>query len=339
MTPPRTATTCRSSRAAAAAAHRRGGRHCGAGSASRSSSPSRARRQRRAQDGLGRRAGCGAGLPVRDAGGRRRAGRRQPRDLHLELRPDRPASHRPPGPARVAAVGFISYAFNLNLGSLVGGVAFRYKIYSKLGLKPGVITRVLGYSLLTNWLGYLALGGAVLLARPPELPADWEIGRVGLRLLGGGMLAAACAYMAFAAFATRREWTVRGHEILLPPLRIALLQLLVSCASWAVIASICHVLLGRQLPYVDVLTALLIAAIAGVVTHLPAGLGVIEAVFVALLGARLGEGPVLAALLVYRAVYYLAPLVAATALYFALEALGRRRRGTAEGRDAAEAAD
>ena len=232
--------------------------------------------------------------------------------------------------ARVAAVGFISYAFNLNLGSLVGGVAFRYKIYSKLGLKPGVVTRVLGYSLLTNWLGYFALGGAVLLARPPALPGDWEIGRAGLRLLGAALLAAACAYLAFAAFAKRREWRLRGHEIVLPPLRIALLQLAVSVSSWAVIAGICFVLLGRGLPYVDVLSALLIAAVAGVVTHLPAGLGVIEAVFVALLGERLGQGPVLAALLVYRAVYYLAPLVAATALYLALEALGQRRAGAGD---------
>ncbi|MBK1612212.1 hypothetical protein CKO44_01870 [Rubrivivax gelatinosus] len=227
-------------------------------------------------------------------------------------------------PARVAAVGFISYAFNLNLGSLIGGVAFRYKMYAKLGLSPGVVTRVLGYSLLTNWLGYLALGGTLLLARPPALPPDWEIGRVGLRLLGAAMLAAALAYVALCAFARRREWRLRGHEIVLPSLRVALLQLAVSCISWALIAGICHVLLGRQLPYTDVLTALLMAAIAGVVTHLPAGLGVIEAVFVALLGARLGQGPVLAALLAYRALYYLAPLALATALYFALEARGRR---------------
>ena len=54
------------------------------------------------------------------------------------------------------AVNFISYAFNLNLGALVGGVAFRYRLYTQLGLKLGVITRVLSLSMLTNWLGYVA---------------------------------------------------------------------------------------------------------------------------------------------------------------------------------------
>ena len=38
---------------------------------------------------------------------------------------------------KVMGVNFISYAFNLNLGSLVGGVAFRYRLYSRLGLDNG----------------------------------------------------------------------------------------------------------------------------------------------------------------------------------------------------------
>jgi uncharacterized membrane protein YbhN (UPF0104 family) len=61
----------------------------------------------------------------------------------------------------VMRVTFISYAFNLNLGALVGGVAFRYRLYSRLGLDNLTITRVLGFSMLTNWLGYVVLAGAV----------------------------------------------------------------------------------------------------------------------------------------------------------------------------------
>ena len=38
----------------------------------------------------------------------------------------------------VMAVNFVSYAFNLCIGSLVGGVGFRYRLYSRLGLAPGV---------------------------------------------------------------------------------------------------------------------------------------------------------------------------------------------------------
>src|SRR5262245_24525919 len=44
---------------------------------------------------------------------------------------------------RVMMVTFISYAFNMNLGSLVGGIAFRYRLYAKFGLSNDVITRIL----------------------------------------------------------------------------------------------------------------------------------------------------------------------------------------------------
>ena len=74
------------------------------------------------------------------------------------------------GSGTVMGVTFISYAFNLNLGALVGGVAFRYRLYSRLGLGNSTITRVLGFSMLTNWLGYLVVAGVVFLWRPMVLP-------------------------------------------------------------------------------------------------------------------------------------------------------------------------
>jgi hypothetical protein len=57
----------------------------------------------------------------------------------------------------VMLVNFISYAFNLSMGSLVGGVAFRYRLYSRFGLRPGVITRNRLAQHATSWLGYMLL--------------------------------------------------------------------------------------------------------------------------------------------------------------------------------------
>jgi hypothetical protein len=64
------------------------------------------------------------------------------------------------------------------------------------------------------------------------------------------------------------------------------------------------------------------AAVAGVVTHVPAGLGVLEAVFVACL-SDVGTPIVLAALLSYRAVYYLVPLALAS-IGYAIGEISRR---------------
>lgn len=225
---------------------------------------------------------------------------------------------------QVLTVTFISYAFNLNFGALVGGVALRYRLYSRLGLDAGVVTRVVFMSMLTNWLGYLLLAGFAFWWWPISPPPDWEIDTLGLRVLGCVLFAVAIAYLLPCAVARRRTWTVRGHEVTLPSLRLALLQLCMSSANWLLIAGVIFTLLERKIAFPEVLGVLLVAAIAGVVTHVPAGLGVIEAVFVALLSHRLPNSELLAALLTYRAVYYLAPLVVATLVYMAVEAHAKK---------------
>ncbi|MBA3599379.1 MAG: UPF0104 family protein [Methylibium sp.] len=225
---------------------------------------------------------------------------------------------------QVVPVTFVSYAFNLNLGSLVGGIAFRYRLYSRLGLDTDTTSRVLGLSLVTNWLGYLVLAGGVFALRVITPPDDWKFGATALQVLGFALLAAAAGYLALCAARAGHEYSVRGHRLVVPSLRMALLQLALSMANWAVIAGVIYVLLQFKLPYPLVLGVLLIAAVAGVVAHIPAGLGVLEAVFIALLGHRVPQGELLAALIAYRAIYYLAPMLAATALYLTLEARAKK---------------
>ncbi len=236
----------------------------------------------------------------------------------------------PLGAAKVMGVTFVSYAFNLNLGSLVGGVAFRYRLYSRLGLDNPTITRVLGFSMLTNWFGYLVVAGAAFCFWPLDLPADWKIDNGGLRVLGAVLLVLAAGYLALCAFASDKTWHIRGHAFQPPPLRMALLQMLMSCANWCLMGGVVWLLLQQKVAYPEVLAVLLVGAVAGVITHVPAGLGVLEAVFVALLSHKLPQGQILAALIGYRALYYLLPLAVATVGYLAMELRARRAATTGD---------
>ncbi|MFT3717461.1 lysylphosphatidylglycerol synthase domain-containing protein [Pseudorhodoferax sp.] len=234
--------------------------------------------------------------------------------------------HRLPVPT-VMGITFVSYAFNLNFGALVGSVASRYRLYGRLGLDHLQIARILGLSLATNWLGYLLLGGLAFALFPPALPADWHIAPGVLRIAGALLAAAALGYLALCAVAgaAHRSLRLRGHTFRLPSGRMAALQLALSCANWALIAAAIHVLLRQQVDYPTVLAVLLLAAVAGVVTHVPAGLGVLEAVFVALLGTQLAPATLIGTLLAYRALYYLAPLALAVVLFLFLELRHRQR--------------
>jgi uncharacterized membrane protein YbhN (UPF0104 family) len=217
--------------------------------------------------------------------------------------------------ARVAGVGFVSYAFNLNLGALVGGVAMRYRLYARLGLDTQTTTKVVAMSVLTNWIGYLLLAGVLFALHPLELPPQWRIGTVGLRVLGIVLCLLVAGYLGLCFIAKRRTWTLRGHSIKLPSGRIALAQLALSALNWLTISAIVTLLLGNRIDYPSVLGVMLVAAVAGVISHVPAGLGVLEAVFLALLSHRAPQGELLAALLAYRAIYYLTPLMLATGLF------------------------
>jgi uncharacterized membrane protein YbhN (UPF0104 family) len=74
---------------------------------------------------------------------------------------------------------------------------------------------------------------------------------------------------------------------------------------------------------------MLIAAMAGVMLHVPAGLGVTEAVFIAILSSRVPEHQLLGALLAFRALFYLTPLLAGALLYMKHEMRTRRKTVTA----------
>lgn len=236
--------------------------------------------------------------------------------------------------SRVASIAFVSYAFNLNMGSLIGGLGFRYRLYSRFGLRNGTIARITALSIAANWLGYLVVAGVVFAMRVVMVPLGWEIGTDGLQWVGIGMVAVAVAYLAACAFSPQRSWTIRGHALLLPSLPTAGLQLAIASANWLLIAALLYVLLGEQVVFTAVVAVMAIAAVAGVITHIPAGLGVIEVVFITMLGNVMPRTDIIAALLAYRAVYYLLPLAVAIGVYLKLEANARAGQGTAPDPDA-----
>src|SRR5690606_6004735 len=47
---------------------------------------------------------------------------------------------------RSMMVGFISYAFTMNMGSPVGGIGLRVRLYGKQGLPVGVVMRIMALS-------------------------------------------------------------------------------------------------------------------------------------------------------------------------------------------------
>lgn len=241
-----------------------------------------------------------------------------------ELLARRYVGHHVPAP-RAWAVGVVSFAFNLNFGSLIGGLGLRWRLYSRLGLDAGQIGRVLAFNLVTNWIGFIALAGLLLLAGAFEPPPQLRLDGAAARVAGAALLAVPLVYVGWCAVGRPRAIAWRGRRLPLPPARLALAQIALSSLHWLLTGAIIQLLLPEGLPFLLLLGTLMTAAVAGALVHVPGGLGVLEGVFLATLAGRMPDEPLVAALLAYRAAFYLLPLAGATALYLVLERQQRRR--------------
>ena len=220
---------------------------------------------------------------------------------------------------RTWAIAVTSYAFNLNLGSIVGGVAMRVRLYARAGLEQTAIAQVVGISLATNWLGYGLLAGSLFAAGVITPPRQTHLGNETFRAIGVVLVLLAIAYVIACATLQSRELKWRGKRLHLPSARLALLQLAISSANWALMGAAMYTLLGQKVPYGQVLAVLMAASIVGVMTPIPAGLGVLEAVYLALLSGSVGQGALMGAVLAYRALYYVVPLAGGLVMYGLLE--------------------
>jgi hypothetical protein len=225
---------------------------------------------------------------------------------------------------RTLGTAAISYAFNLNVGAWIGSIAMRLRLYSRWGLSTSTVMQIVAYSIVTNWLGFLWVGGVVLVWAPPPLPESWMLPDTGLRVIGIAMVMAAMSYLLLCRTSCRRELTLRGHTMTLPSARLGALQAAAGGANWLLIGTIVWALLGGRIDYPSVLGVMLLAAVVGIVTHVPGNLGVLESVVIVSLGARLPIPELLAAVLAYRVTYCLLPLALALPAYGLGEAAARR---------------
>lgn len=175
---------------------------------------------------------------------------------------------------QVMLVSFVCYAFNLTLSTWVGGIGMRYRLYSRLGLPGSTITRIFSLSITTNWLGYILLGGIIFTFGVVQLPDHWYIDEGTLRILGIVLLLIIAVYLWFCAFAKRRHMTIKGQKLVLPSWKFALAQMAISSANWMAMGAIIWLLMGQDVNYFFVLGVLLVSSIAGVIVHIPAGIGV-----------------------------------------------------------------
>lgn len=228
---------------------------------------------------------------------------------------------------KIALASFIGFVFSHNVGfSFFGGTAVRFRILSSFGVRAADIARIATFNLLTFWVGCLTVGGVALCLHPVPLPGALADVFGTSRLFGALMLAGLAAYVAVTAL-RRPVLRIHGFEIPLPGAGLTLSQVAISSADWLLAASVFYVLLPSSpgLSFPLFLAIFVVGQIAGLLSQVPAGLGVFDSIQVLLLSSFMPADAVLGSVVAYRLVYYLLPMASALALFAGFEVLERRR--------------
>lgn len=209
--------------------------------------------------------------------------------------------------AALASFTSSTIGHTLGVAVLTGGL-IRLRIYSVWGLTVADIAKIAVLTGITFWLGNALLLGAATVYIPEAASTVDHLPLWLNRVMGcAGLLGIGC-YLLWLAPAPRAVGR-SGWRVVLPNFRFTLLQIGIGALDLTLVTLAMYVLLPGTpaLGLPSVMVVFLTATLLGTVSHAPAGLGVIEATMMLGLPQYPREA-LLAALLTFRALYFLLPL-------------------------------
>lgn len=222
--------------------------------------------------------------------------------------------------AALASFTALSLGHNIGFAALSSG-AVRYRFYSRWGLSPVDVGKLIVFCGVTVGLGLVTLGGMALLLMPRLSGEVIGTGPGVARIFGSLCLSAPIAYVAAAFCEVRLK--VRRWSLALPTPRLALAQVLLGTLNFALVAACLHQALSAfaDVRYPAVVAVYVLANSAAIASHVPGGLGVIESAVLFLLPGTAS----LAAVIAFRIAYFLLPLPFGLSALFIAELVHSKR--------------
>jgi uncharacterized membrane protein YbhN (UPF0104 family) len=232
----------------------------------------------------------------------------------------------------IASCSFVTYALGHNIGaSVLSGGLVRLRAYGSCGLGAAEVAILVALCSFTFTYGTVLLTGLVFVIQPEivqplsELIPRLDLPTVLVQAIGGAMLAL-CALYVLGAWRHFKPFHFRSVHIVYPRMPVVARQLIAAPLELIAAAGIIYFVLPEagNPGFITVLGAFLLSFSAGLLSQTPGGIGVMEAVFLALLPS-IAPSDVIAALLIWRLMYLLIPLALSLPLIVAFERLQLRR--------------
>ena len=230
---------------------------------------------------------------------------------------------------KIALASFISLSLGHNIGfaGLSSG-AFRYRYYSRWGLTAEDVAKIILFCGVTVGIGLITLGGLALIVNPGDAARLLRIDPASTWLFGLLALAVPVIYAGLAFF-IRGSLRLWRWSLQLPRLSIAVAQVGVGTINFMLVSACLHQMLSvfGDVAFFRSVTAYVLANSAILATHVPGGLGVLEAT----VSYAVPQEASIGALIAFRCAYFFLPLALGAALFIASEVIFRRQsRGADE---------
>ena len=222
---------------------------------------------------------------------------------------------------RVLFTSFLSYSISNNVGhAWLSGGSMRYRLYSGWGM-PGIsIAKVVLFCTVSYFLGAVTImvGGYAFSPDHKLITDRLPAGSVQTAVILGSVLLT--AWWTIVAF-YRKPITIKGFSLPVPEFSLALRQLLAALLDLLLASLVMYLPLSHYtgMPFGDFLVLYIFAQLAGLISMVPGGIGIFEGSFIFLASGHYSAPHIIAALIIYRAVYYFMPLLLASFMLAAYE--------------------
>ena len=231
--------------------------------------------------------------------------------------------------------GFIGFSVSNNAGhAVVSGGAIRYRLYTRWRIHADEIVKMVTFSGFTYLVACFFLIIIGYLITPDHAFGEGSLSQFTTAVIALASLAGLLIYLGASLF-YKKAIDIKGIAFNIPTFKMALAQVFIGSidilmASLVLYFTLIHFI---DIPFDVFIGAFIIAQILGVFSQVPGGLGVFELVFSNIIPGADNQAMLFGALIAYRIIYYLLPLIFSGIALFSYEGyLGHRQKEIKEKR-------
>ena len=226
--------------------------------------------------------------------------------------------HRKLSPLKWIFAGFIGFSVSNNAGhAIVSGGSIRYRLYARWRFHASEIVQMVTFSGFTYLVAcfFLIILGYFL--TPNHAFGEGSVSKMTTEIITAVSAIGLLVYFGASLF-YKKPIVIKDIAFEMPSFRMALAQVFIGGAD-ILLASL--VLYFSMIPFLDIsfdvfIGVFIIAQVLGVYSQVPGGLGVFEGLFLYIIPGDTDPALLFGALIAYRIIYYLLPLVISSVLLF-----------------------